>query len=298
MKDTVPHPDTLCEGDPVKLELRVAREGLGVREGQEAVTEGVKVPPPRVKMEGVKDTEGLRLWVREAQKVALGVPCPKDRVGDRVPDTVEELEAHRVGVRVREGDTEAVMVCVRLVVVQGELVNVPESVKVKDPGGLPVLVPHWVVERVGVWLPLPQRDTLGQGEGEKVVVWVKVPLPFPDEGELQGLTEPLPLLLKHTVPEGVAVGHTLTVKVWAAKEPTGVGVRVEDGQGVEVTTPLPLPHPPAGGDNEGVCVVEEDTVVVVEAVGEAVVEDVVDTTLDGVRVTDWVWEPEEDEQTV
>lgn len=170
-----------------------------------------------------------------------------------MPDTVEELEAHRVGVREMEGDTEAVMVCVRVVVAQGELVNVPERVRVKDPGGLPVLVPHWVLEREGVWLPLPQLDTLGQGEGEKVVVWVKVPLPFPDEGELQKLTEPLPLLLKHTVPEGVAEGHMLTVEVWAAKEPIGVGVRVEDGQREEVTTPLPLPHPPAvWGDSEGV----------------------------------------------
>ena len=49
------------------------------------------------------------------------------------------------------------------------------------------------------------------------------------------------------------------------------------------TTPTPRPPP---GLTVGVWELEEDTVVVVEAVGEAVAEDVVDTAVEGERVAE------------
>jgi len=237
-KDTVTLPDTLCVRDAVKLELRVGLEGVGGREGQEAVTEVVGVPPPPP-WEAVKDTVELRLWVREAQYVALRVAPQMEGeevwltdpeevehthwVGVRVEDMDRDGEVVAVDFRVTEWDTEAVMVSVGVRVVQGELVTVPERVKVRDRGGLPLLDPQIVVDGVKEGLPLPQLVSLGLGVGEMVLVWVPEPLPPPGEGELQGLSVPLPVELKlASPPDGLAVGHTLTVKDRACWDPTGV----------------------------------------------------------------------------
>jgi hypothetical protein len=98
--------------------------------------------------------------------------------------------------------------------VQGEFDTVAERVKVMELGGLPLPLEQYVVEGVKEVLPLPTLVSLMLGVGEKVLVWVKEPpLAPPEEGELQGLSVPLPVLLwLASPPVGLVEGHVLAVK--------------------------------------------------------------------------------------
>lgn len=145
--------------------------------------EGVKVPDTVELIEGVIVLEVV------GEYVCVGVPeLDRDVEPQYVVETVEEMEGQGVGVKVALPDRLPLplalrhcvdvrvwdRVCVRDTV--GQLVGVVDSQVVKESVGDWVRDSVTVGEWVGVTLPLPHAEGVGELVGVRVVERVRVPL--------------------------------------------------------------------------------------------------------------------------